>query len=556
MKPQKVLSQWWLVLLVFVLVAGCVPLQPAPQASAPSSDVQGLTADVIGTVDFPTSCNTEAQATFNRGVALLHSFYFPPAISSFESALELDPTCAIAHWGIAMSRLGIPWSPTPQEALAAGKVNVEQALALGGETEREQAYINAIAAFYDDAEGQAFGERAKAYELAMEEVVQDFPDDTEGKIFYALSLLIVGTPPDKAYTNQHLAMDILDPIFHELPNHPGAAHYLIHSHDAPSLAEGGMEAALVYADVAPAAPHAQHMPSHIFTRRGFWHESIESNRVGVESAKGMLPAESPAGVTNEDALHAQDYMMYAYLQLAEDRDAKALLDEINAITQANGGFGSAYALAAIPARYVIERKAWEEAAALALSPPDFAWDRFPHAEAILVFARGLGAARNGDVTTANAAVERLNVIHDALVADNNGYWSDQVAIQRMEIAAWAALAAGDQDEALRLMQEATAAEDLTEKHPVTPGPIKPAHELLGELLLELGDPAAALTEFETSQQLEPNRFWGWYDAAHAAELAGDMDQAKSNYSALVGMVGADSQRPEIAEAQTFLAAQE
>ncbi|HRW10192.1 MAG TPA: hypothetical protein P5121_34050 [Caldilineaceae bacterium] len=553
MKSQKYFYPSWLLLLVFVLLAGCVPLQPAPEAAAPPSDMQGLTADVIGTVDFPTSCSAEAQSEFTRGVALLHSFYFPPAISSFESALDLDPTCAMAHWGIAMSRLGIPWSPTPDEAVAAGKVNVEQALALGGQTDREQAYVDAIAAFYNDADGQTFGERAKAYEAAMAQLVQDFPDDKEGQIFYALALLITGTPPDKEYTNQYKAMAILDPLFSALPHHPGIPHYLIHSHDVPALAEGGMDAALVYADIAPAAPHAQHMPSHIFTRRGLWHESVASNQVGVEAAKGMLPADAPAGTTNEDALHAQDYMMYGYLQLALDSEPKALLDEINAITTAGGGFGSAYALAAIPARYVLERKAWDEAAALTLSPYSFAWDRFPHAEAILVFARGLGAARAGDVATANAANDRLAAIHEALVAANNGYWAGQVAIGQLEVAAWVALAAGDQAEALRLMQEATVAEDLTEKHPVTPGPIKPAHELLGEMHLELGDPAAALAEFETAQGIEPNRFWGWYDAAKAAEQAGDLEKAKGYYSTLVEMVGADSTRPEVAEAQAFLA---
>ncbi|MCB0109109.1 MAG: hypothetical protein KDE53_24470, partial [Caldilineaceae bacterium] len=463
--------------------------------------------------------------------------------------------CAMAHWGIAMSRLGIPWSPTPDDAVAAAKVNVEQAVALGGQTEREQAYIDAIAAFYDNADGQAFGERAKAYETAMAQLVQDFPDDTEGKIFYALALLITGTPPDKDYTNQRMATAILDPLFSALPHHPGIPHYLIHSHDVPALAEGGMDAALVYAAIAPAAPHAQHMPSHIFSRRGLWHESVASNQVGVQAAKGMLPADAPAGTTNEDALHAQDYMMYGYLQLAQDSEAKALLDEINAITQAGGGFGSAYALAAMPARYVLERKAWDEAAALTLAPDSFAWDRFPHAEAILVFARGLGAARAGDVETATAANERLAEIHEALVAANNGYWASQVAIGQMEIAAWIAQANGDEEEALRLMQEAVAAEDLTEKHPVTPGPIKPAHELLGELLLELGDPAAALAEFETAQAIEPNRFWGWYDAAQAAEQAGDLEKAKGYYTTLVEMVGADSARPDVADAQAFLAAQ-
>ncbi|MEZ4865648.1 MAG: hypothetical protein R3C14_30330 [Caldilineaceae bacterium] len=545
----------WLCILLFL--AGCVPIQAVPQPEATDMEGHEHTMDAaaeLGTVDFPISCSSEAQEEFNQGVALLHSFFFPPAIKSFEKVIELDSTCAMPYWGIAMSRLGIPWSPTPADALAAGQEAVDAALALGGKTPREQAYIDAIAAFYQDYATQDHGTRARAYEAAMAQLVADFPDDLEAKVFYALALNITASPTDKTYANQTKAREILEPLMAEHPNHPGVVHYLIHTNDYPSLAAQGLEAAERYASIAPAAPHALHMPSHIFTRLGYWQESIETNRASAEVAQASLPVDAAPDTAVEQALHDKDYMMYAYLQLAQDGAAKDLVDEIGAVKQATGGFTAAYALAAMPARYVLERGAWDEAASLTLNPPDRAWERFPQAEAALVFARGLGAARRGDVAAANQELERLHELHDALVAANDAYWSGQVEIQTTEVAAWIALAEGKNDEARTLMQTAAAQEDLTEKHPVTPGPLKPAHELLGELLLALNEPAAALPEFEQSQQIEPNRFWGWYGAARAAELAGDSDTAKSNYRQLLTLVAnADSERPEIEQAQTFLA---
>lgn len=559
MNLRTLFSKVCLGLCMLLFLAGCAPIQAVPQPEAADMESHEHTMQPsaeLGTVDFPIACTPEAQAEFNHGLALLHSFFFPPAIQSFEKVIELDATCAMPYWGIAMSRLGIPWSPTPSDALVAGQEAVDAALALGGKTPREQAYIEAIAAFYQDHATQDHGTRARAYEAAMAQLVTDFPDDSEAQIFYALALNITASPTDKSYANQTKARAILEPLMATYPHHPGVIHYLIHTNDYPSLAAQGLEAAERYAAIAPAAPHALHMPSHIFTRLGYWQESIETNRASAEVAQASLPADAAPGTAVEQALHDKDYMMYGYLQLAQDHAAKALVDEVSAVKQATGGFTAAYALAAMPARYVLERGAWDEAAALTLNPPAFAWERFPQAEAVLVFARGLGAARSGDVAAANQEMAQLHALHDALVAANDGYWSGQVAIQITEVAAWIALAEGKHEEALTLMQEAAAAEDLTEKHPVTPGPLKPAHELLGELLLEVGDPAAALAAFERSQAIEPNRFMGWYGAARAAELAGDDAKAYHYYEQLVALAAnADSERAELMAAQAFLAQQ-
>lgn len=562
MKSQTYLARWWPAVVVFLLLVGCVPIQPAPAQPAGSDTSPGAAAtddghppqEEVGSVDFPVSCTAEAQAEFAHGVALLHSFWFPPAVRSFRQAAQLDPTCGMAHWGVAMSMLGIPWSPTPEGALADGQVAVAEALAIGGETPREQAYIDAIAAFYKDADTLDHLTRAKAYEAAMAEVAQAYPDDVEAQTFYALSLLITAPPTDKSYANQTQVKAILEPLFAQYPTHPGIAHYLIHSNDYPSLAAEGIDAASAYAPIAPASPHAQHMPSHIFTRMGYWQASVTSNQAGAAAAIGSIPSEARGSTGVEPALHAMDYMVYAHLQLAQDDAAKALLDEINGFETLTGGFGSAYALAAIPARYVLERGAWEEAASIALPPAAFPWENFPQAEALTVFGRGLAAARAGDIAMAQAELERLQALHATLVEANNGYWAGQAEIQAKMVEAWIALDAGQPDAAVALAQEATALEDLTEKHPVSPGQIKPAYELLGELLLELDRPDEALTAFETLLVDDPHRFRGIYGAAHAAELAGDMTKADSYYSDLVELAAnTESERPEIAAAETFLA---
>ncbi|HXF62122.1 MAG TPA: hypothetical protein VNK95_10920 [Caldilineaceae bacterium] len=556
-------------LIVALLLAACQPVQPAapsdtsaaqpstqPAAEAEAHDHGMGSMDELGAVDFSISCTPEAQAEFNHAVALLHSFWFAPAIQSFNTVAELDPTCAMAHWGVAMSLLGNPFAwPLAGQALADGWAAVERAMAAETKTPREAAYIAAIAEFYRDAETVDHRTRALAYRDAMAQLAADYPDDTEATIFYALALAATADPTDKTYANQLQAAAMLAEIFATQPDHPGVAHYLIHSNDYPALAAQGLEAALRYAEIAPDAPHALHMPSHIFTRLGYWQESIEMNVASAKVAEEELSATHEQGAGSYNALHAMDYLMYAYLQLAQDKAAETLLAQVLAIKQLDVEiFAAAYAFAAMPARYALERGQWAEATALTLHPQNLAWERFPQAEAVLVFAKGLGAARSGDVDAAQQALERLAELREAMAATNLGYWASQADIQSEEIRAWIALAEGNAEEAVALMRHAVELEDATEKHPVTPGPFIPAHEMLGEMLLELGRPAEALAEFEASHVVEPNRFRGLYGAAVAAEQAGETEKARAYYEALLELAAtADSERPELAAAESFLA---
>jgi hypothetical protein len=548
--------------LMLALLTACIaPAPAAPGEQAASEETMSEHehsmggAEQLGTVDFAISCTPAAQSEFNHAVAMLHSFWFAPAIESFNRVSELDPTCGMGHWGVAMSLRNNPFSPPSAQALEDGWAAVEQAQAAGAKTPREEAYIAAIAAFYQDAATVDHRTRAEAHTQAMEQIVNQYPEDQEAKIFYAIALDASASPTDKSYANQLKAAALLEEIFVEQPNHPGIAHYLIHSYDYPALAEQGLGAAQRYAGIAPDAPHALHMPSHIFTRRGLWQESIDTNINSARTANEEITAAFGPGTGSGNELHAYDYMMYAYLQLGQDGAAQKVLDKLQTIQKLNAqDLGSAYALAAIPARYALERNQWAEAAMLDLQPSYLAWEMFPQAEAVRVFARGLGAARSGDVIAAQQNIERLEELREAMLATNNAYWAEQAAIQIQEIAAWSALAEGKNDEALALMRQAVAMEDATEKHPVTPGPLKPAHELLGEILLALDEPAQALAEFEASQQIEPNRFMGLYGAARAAELAGEMGKAHTYYEQLVALgEDADSERPELAMAQAFLA---
>jgi tetratricopeptide (TPR) repeat protein len=513
-------------------------------------------ANQLGQVHFPTSCSAEAQAHFDRAVALLHSFWFPEAIKAFHMVLETDSSCAMGYWGIAMALLGNPLAgaPTP-EALQEGASILRQAKPVGVRTEREYDYLSAVALLYKDTESTAHHMRALAYEQAMERLAARYPDDTEAAVFYALALLSTAPPTDKTYANQLKAGAILEKIFAQQPRHPGVAHYLIHSYDYPPLAAKGLAAARSYASIAPAVPHALHMPSHIFTRLGLWQESIDTNRASAMVAQEELRGTPGVGAASSNALHAMDYMMYGHLQLAQDRAARRLVEEVQAIQAIDAErLDAAYALAAIPARYALERRRWDEAMSLRLYPQALVWEHFPQAEAVTVFARALGAARSGKATAAQQDAVRLQALHTALVAAGQAYWAEQVEVQRQAVAAWMARAAGKNDEAIKLMRRAADLEDATEKHPVTPGPLVPARELLGELLLEVKQPVPALQAFETSQRSEPNRFKGLYGAARAAELAGDKEKARTFYTKLVALAEqADSERPELDEARTFLA---
>jgi tetratricopeptide (TPR) repeat protein len=536
-----------------VVVAGVLTVLTVGAAAA-QTDHRNHQA--LGKVNFATSCAPAAQAEFNRGVALLHSFWFSESIKTFGAVAKADPACGIAHWGAAMAWLGNPLAGPPSPGrLQEGAAAVARGKAAGAKTQRERDYLAAIETFYKDHATVDHPTRAKAYEKAMEALAARYPDDREAAIFYALALNITLDPHDKTYANQLKAAQILQPIFVEQPNHPGVAHYLIHSYDFPPIAPKGLAAARRYASIAPAAPHALHMPSHIFTRLGYWQESIDTNRKSAAAAKDELrQAKLESGSYN--ALHAMDYIAYAALQLAKDQEARAVLDEVRAIEKIDSEhFAAAFAFTAIPARYALERRRWADAAELLLHPTTLSWQKFPQAEAILWFARGLGAARGGNPAAARRDLARLDALRDTLVAAKNKYWAEQVEIQRLGVAGWIARAEGRDDEALSLLRQAADREDGTEKHPVTPGAIQPAREMLAELLLELGQPASALAEFEASQKTDPNRFHGLAGAARAAELAGDRAKARTYYEQLVKLTGtADTERPEIVRARGFLAA--
>jgi tetratricopeptide (TPR) repeat protein len=514
------------------------------------------TLERLGTVNFPTSCSPTVQADFTRAVALLHSFWFSHAIRGFNAVAQADPACGIAHWGAAVAWLGNPLAGaiTPR-GLQEGSAAAARARATGAKSQRELDYIAAIGVFYKDHATVDHRTRAVAYEKAMEALAQKYPQDREAAIFYALALNITLNPNDKSYANQLKAAGILEPVFAAQPDHPGVAHYLIHSYDFPPIAQKGVPAARRYASIAPSAPHALHMPSHIFTRLGYWQESIDTNRRSADAARDELrEARLEAGSYN--ALHAWDYIVYAAMQLAKDAEARTVVDEVRRLDKIDSEqFAAAFAFAAIPARYALERRQWAEAVELPLHPASLSWPKFPQAESIHWFARGLAAARGGNPAAARQALARLQALHGTLVAAKNTYWAEQAEIQGLGVAGWLARAEGRNDEALRLLRQAADREDGTEKHPVTPGAIQPAREMLGELLLDLGQPAAALAEFEASQKIDPNRFHGVAGAARAAEQAGDRAKAKRYYEHLIDMTKtADSPRPEIARARAFVAA--
>lgn len=531
-----------------VLTASLLVAAGAASGANAQHEHGGAPPERLGTVHFETSCNPDVQQDFDRAVALLHSFWFSAAIEAFQGVLAQDSTCPMADWGIAMSWWSNPFGGfRPKSALEKGLAAVERAKAHPAKTERERDYVAAVEKLFANAGTVDQRTRTIAYEKAMEALAAKYPADPEARIFYALALDQTALPTDKTYANQLAAAAILEKEFSAQPDHPGIAHYIIHSYDVPSLAPRALDAAHRYAKIAPDAPHALHMPSHTFTRVGLWQESIASNLASAAAArKDDAPAEE---------LHALDYQIYAYLQTAQDEAAKGVVAEAPAIgakltldapgaaAPASAGF---YALAAIPARYAIERGAWADAAKL--EPHETA---FPWADAVTRFARAIGAARSGDAASAANDVQKLALLRDELVRAKDAYWSRQVEIQRQLASAWIAYASGQTDDAITRMREASALEDETEKSAVSPGPIKPARELFGEMLLEAKRPKEALEQFERSMKKEPNRFRGVYGAARAAEAVGDQAKAKRLHQQLLGIcTNADEPgRPELQSAR-------
>jgi hypothetical protein len=495
----------------------------------------------LGIVHFETSCTPEAQKLFDRGMLYQHSFWYRASQRVFEDVLKADPECGIAYWGTALSLLWNPHVPPPAKNLAEGAAALAKAKSVGAKTQRERDYLDALGAMYADYDKVDHRTRMRAYAKAMEQLAQRYPDDDEAQIYYALALNTSASPADKTYASQLKGAAILEPIAKSQPQHPGVAHYLIHLYDYPPIAEKGLEAARRYANVAPASAHAQHMPSHIFTRVGYWKESISSN---VESSRVAR-----ADREGHDQLHAMDYLVYAYLQLGQDNQAKAVIDEMNTVSGFTETFiAGPYALAASPARYAVERGDWKAAAALQVRPSPLA-----HVQAVTHFARALGAARSGDPEAARADIARLAELRDKLRDAKDAYWSEQVDIQRQVATAWLLYAEGKRDEALTAMSAAADAEDRTEKHPVTPGVPRPARELYGVMLLESGNAKDALAAFEATIRKEPNRLGAYAGAAKAAEKSGESAKAQEYYSKVVAIAdAADDSRTEVADARAFL----
>ena len=512
----------------------------------------------LGRVNFTVSCNREAQRQFNRAVAWLHSFEYEEAEKTFAEVTVTDARCGMGYWGMAMSNYHPLWAPpTPPESKKAWDA-IEKAKSVSARTQRERDYIAAIEVFYKDSDKLDHRTRSFAYSEAMKRLYQRYSSDREAGVFYALTLIATGMMAnDKSYAREKEAAQILNRVLAREPQHPGVAHYLIHSYDYPALAHLALPAARSYAKIAPASAHAQHMPSHIFTRMGLWQEAVRSNLDAQAAAKAYAARNRMPGAWDEQ-LHAMDYLAYAYLQRAQDKRAMGVLEELNKIQRAEPeNLKVAYAFTAIPARYALERRQWNDAARLTLRPANlksFPWEHFRWAEAHIHFARAIGFARIGDVASARQEVKELTGIRKALVEIKGDYdWAKQVEIERLVASAWVEYLEGAHEESLRLMRAAAELDDATEKHPVTPSAILPAREQLGELLLELKKPNVALQEFETSLRSAPQRFNGLYGAARAARFAADQKKAKAYYAKLVALArDADSIRPELHEAKAFL----
>jgi tetratricopeptide (TPR) repeat protein len=507
----------------------------------------------FGSITFNVSCSEKVKNDFNLAVALLHSFEYEEAEKVFAKIIDKEPDCAMAYWGVAMCNYHPLWAPPSQPELVKGAKAVELARKLTQTPEWELGYINAIAMFYKDADKIDHHTRSVSFKNAMAVMYSKYPKDKEAAIFYALALDAAADPGDKSYANQRKAGMILNAIYPDEPNHPGIVHYIIHTYDYPGLAELALPAARKYASIAPGSAHAQHMPSHIFTRLGLWDESIQSNLISTASAKCYGENAAIKG-HNDEELHAMDYLVYAYLQKAEDSLAKQQCDYLKSINEVHpaADFKVAYAFASIPARYVLENRLWKEAANLEIHPVAFPWEKFPWQKAIIHFTRLLGLVHIGSMDSAGAELGKLKLLHDELVGEKDMYKANQVDIQIKTSEAWMLFKGGKNKMALELMNAAADMEDATEKHPVTPGEVIPARELLGDMLLQMGYAAKAYAVYMEDLKRHPNRFNGLYGAGLSAEKSGDPAKARLYYQQLSDLCTSRSTRPELAKARLFL----
>src|SRR5215813_3868198 len=523
-----------------------------------------------GKVEFPISCAPDVQSEFSRGVALLHSFFYEEARRIFTSVAERDPKCAMARWGIAMTWWHPIWTPPTPDEMRAGKAAIEKAMAMNAGTDRERGFIAALNTYYNTPDslsaapvGQSCHgpvgprDRVVAYEKAMRQLQDKYPDDFEAQTFYAFAVLSTGyaTPNDASLSKQLEAAGILEKLWKQNANHPGVVHYLIHSYDYPQFAERGLIAAKTYDSIAPWVPHALHMPSHIFTRLGMWDESIAANRASAEASRAYA-AMRHRDATEAEELHALDYMAYSYLQEARDTEAKKIVDLASKVQRTNPEleFSAAYALAAIPTRYAFERNDWTAAAALAI-PKLPHWSSFPFMEALIEYGHALGRAHTNDLAGARKAIARMEQLRDATKDPKFDYFKSHLDLQMQAASAWVAAAEGKKDDAIDMLRRAADAEDILGKHPVSPGAFVPIREQLGSLLLDVGQPKEAQREFEAALKIYPGRFRGLYGAAQAAEQAGDNENANRYYAKLAAQTSkAGSSRDELNHVREFLSA--
>ncbi len=524
-----------------------------------------------GKVQFPVSCAPDAQSEFARGVALLHSFFYEEARRVFTSVAERDPKCAMAQWGIAMTWWHPIWTPPTPDEMSAGKAAIEKAMAMEAGTDRERGFIKALNVYYntpDSSSAAAVGQschgpvgprdRVIAYEKAMRQLRDKYPDDFEVQTFYAFAVLGVGygTPNDTTLSKQLKAAAILEKLWKQNANHPGVVHYLIHCYDYPQFAQRGLAAARRYDSIAPWVPHALHMPSHIFTRLGMWEESIAANQVSAEASRAYA-AMRHRDATEAEELHALDYMAYSYLQNAQDTEAKKIVDLAAKVRKTNPEleFSAAYALAAIPARYAFERNDW--AAAAGLSVPNLPhWSSFPFMEALIEYGHALGRAHIGDLDGARNAIARMQQLRDATKDPKFDYFKSHLDLQMRAASAWVVASEGKKNEAIEMLRQAADAEDTLGKHPVSPGAFIPIREQLGSLLLETGHSKEAQREFEAALKIYPGRFRGLYGAARAAEQTGDKENAGRYYAKLAAQTAkASGSRDELNHVREFLSAQ-
>ncbi len=543
----------FIVTLVTLAIACDADGDRAAEASALATEVLDAEGTSMGSVAFPVSCNEDASSHMRRGLALLHNMTYSEAAGAFSTASEADTDCALAHWGVAMTYVHPLWPDVPSaEDFERGWALLEKARAVGPKTPREAAYLTALEAYYQDGQSRDESARLASYAAAWQQVSADYPEDPEAALFRSLSLRATASGSDQTFKTEIEAAEIAQGVLEQIPDHPGAHHYIIHAYDLPSLAERALPVARSYGKVAPDNSHALHMTSHIFTRLGLWEESIEFN---VRAAEAAL--KHPInGATSPHYLHAMDYLAYAHLQRANDTEAEQVLDRLASLAgPVVNHAASAYAFAAVPVRIALEQQQWSEAAKLTSRwPATIPWDKYPHLEAISEFARAMGAAHTGDTKTAKQSVARLGVLQEHAAAMPSAYdWGIQVEIQHVAARAWIAYAGGHTDEGLRLMRDAADLESSTQKNPVTPGEVLPAGELLGDMLLDQGRYDEARAAYDAALERSPNRFNSLYGAGRAAELNGDTRNAADYYRQLMALVSESrAKRPRLRHAEKFL----